>query len=432
MLCTATFFDGFDGLVIQSALPLILTAMGVSLASAGVIVSAQFWGGVIGGLSAGILAERYGRRRVLLASCGILGLTSIFVAFAQDFNQLVLARTVQGAAGAMEIPIAGAMFNEFVKSSHRGTAVYVYETMYAWGGYVAPWLGLAFIALVGQNEAWRGMFLFGALPLLMVLIRKRALPESPRWLLNQGRVQEAQTIIEQFELSAEKRAGGQPLAEPVVIAQPQIKKTNFLELFQSQYRGRTIMMLVWIMMVYAFTFGYRPFIAALYVTVGGLPIASALALTIAGQLISIPWNYFVAFTLDRFGRRFYFGWGLVFGALVMAIGAIVVGSFGLKSWPVLFAVTQITAMAATSTIGFFVYVPELYPTRMRAWATSVGSTGLYFVSSFMPIVVGLTAASALGLGGVYVLMAVCLLIGGFTLLRFGPETSRRVLEEIAA
>ena len=98
----------------------------------------------------------------------------------------------------------------------------------------------------------------------------------------------------------------------------------------------------------------------------------------------------------------------------------------------LFAVTQITAMAATSTIGFFVYVPELYPTRMRAWATSVGSTGLYFVSSFMPIVVGLTAASALGLGGVYVLMAVCLLIGGFTLLRFGPETSRRVLEEIAA
>jgi len=138
VLCTATFFDGFDGLVIQSALPLILTAMGVSLASAGVIVSAQFWGGVIGGLSAGILAERYGRRRVLLASCGILGLTSIFVAFAQDFNQLVLARTVQGAAGAMEIPIAGAMFNEFVKSSHRGTAVYVYETMYAWGGYVAP------------------------------------------------------------------------------------------------------------------------------------------------------------------------------------------------------------------------------------------------------------------------------------------------------
>jgi hypothetical protein len=68
---------------------------------------------------------------------------------------------------------------------------------------------------------------------------------------------------------------------------------------------------------------------------------------------------------------------------------------------------------------------------MRAWATSVGSTGLYSVASFMPIVVSTTAASFFGLGGVFLLMAVCLGIGGVTLLKFGPETSRRVLEEIA-
>ena len=68
---------------------------------------------------------------------------------------------------------------------------------------------------------------------------------------------------------------------------------------------------------------------------------------------------------------------------------------------------------------------------MRAWATATGSTGIRLVSSFMPIVVGITAASALGLGGVYLLMAACLAIGGITLLRFGPETSHRVLEEIA-
>jgi putative MFS transporter len=191
------------------------------------------------------------------------------------------------------------------------------------------------------------------------------------------------------------------------------------------------MMLVWIMCVYAFTYGYSPFVAVLYTTVGGLPVTNALLLTVAGQAIAIPYNDFVAFTVDRFGRRFYFGWGLVYAAVVLVIGAIVVGPFGNQSWPVLFALTQLTLLGTTSTIGFYIYAPELFPTRMRAWGTATGSTGIRLVSSFMPIVVGLTAASVLGLAGVYVLMAILLAIGGFTLLRFGPETKHRVLEEIA-
>jgi MFS transporter, putative metabolite:H+ symporter len=214
--------------------------------------------------------------------------------------------------------------------------------------------------------------------------------------------------------------------------QPRIQKTRLLELFDRTYRGRTAMMLVWIMMTYAYTYGYAPFVAALYTSVGGLPVTSALLLTVAGQVITIPWNYFVAFTVDRFGRRFYFGWGLVFAAVVLAVGAVVVGPLGMRTWPVLFVLTQLAQLGTVSTIGFYVYAPELFPTRMRAWATATGSTGIRLVSSFMPIVVGATAASALGLSGVYVLMCVLLAIGGLTLLRFGPETRGRVLEEIAA
>jgi putative MFS transporter len=111
---------------------------------------------------------------------------------------------------------------------------------------------------------------------------------------------------------------------------------------------------------------------------------------------------------------------------------VVVGYFGVKTWVALFAFTQLALFGTTSTIGFYIYSPELFPTRMRAWATAIGSTGIRLVSSFMPIVVGITAASTLGLGGVYLLMAICLTIGGLTLLRFGPETKHRILEEIAA
>jgi putative MFS transporter len=367
---------------------------------------------------------------VLLISCGIMGATAVLAGFAQDFNQLLIARAIQGFGMGAEIPIAGAMFNEFVRSTHRGGAVFAYETMFAWGGYVAPWLALGCIALFGQDQAWRALFLFGAIPIVMVFVRRRALPESPRWLVNQGRNDEAEHIIADFERSAAR--AGKPLMDPKIIVQPKLQPTNFIELFQEPYRGRTLMMLVWIMMTYAFTYGYQPFVASLYVSVGGLPIASAILLTAAGQLIAIPYNYFVAFTVDRFGRRFYFGWGLLWAALVLVVGAVVVGYFGIKTWPVLFALTQLALFGTTSTIGFYIYTPELFPTRMRAWATATGSTGIRLVSSFMPIVVGITAASAFGLGGVYLLMAACLAIGGATLLRFGPETRHRILEEIAA
>jgi putative MFS transporter len=430
VLCTATFFDGYDNLMITAALPLILAALNVPLATAGVLIAASFWGQLFGSPLAGILAERWGRRSVLLISCGIMGATAVLAGFAQDFNQLLVARAIQGFGMGAEIPIAGAMFNEFVRSTHRGGAVFAYETMFAWGGYVAPWLALGCIALFGQDQAWRALFLFGAIPIVMVFVRRRALPESPRWLVNQGRNDEAEQIIAQFERSAAR--AGKPLMDPKIIIQPKLQPTNFIELFQQPYRGRTLMMLVWIMMTYAFTYGYQPFVASLYVSVGGLPIASAILLTAAGQLIAIPYNYFVAFTVDRFGRRFYFGWGLLWAALVLVVGAIVVGYFGIKTWPVLFALTQLALFGTTSTIGFYIYTPELFPTRMRAWATATGSTGIRLVSSFMPILVGITAASALGLGGVYLLMAACLAVGGATLLRFGPETKHRILEEIAA
>ena len=180
------------------------------------------------------------------------------------------------------------------------------ESAFAWGGYIAPWLALGLIAAAGQANAWRWMFAFGALPILMVFIRSRFLPESPRWLIQQGKLDKAEKIVADFEDNARKN--NQALPEPVPVAMPPVKKTNFLELFSRQYLGRTLMVFLWTAMTYGYTYGYGPFVAALYVRVGGLPVANAIALTIVSQLISIPFLLLVAFTIDKLGRKFWFGW----------------------------------------------------------------------------------------------------------------------------
>jgi len=133
VLCTATFFDGYDNLMMASALSLLVAALGIPLTSAGVLISATFWGQAIGAPLSGVVAEKWGRRTVLLVSCVIMGVTALGSAFAQDLNQLIIARAIQGLGVGAEVPIAGAMFNEFVKSKHRGGVVYAYQLMFSWG-----------------------------------------------------------------------------------------------------------------------------------------------------------------------------------------------------------------------------------------------------------------------------------------------------------
>lgn len=431
VLFSATFFDGYGNLMLTTALPLIVLSFHLPLLQAGVLVSASFWGQIIGAPTAGFVAEKFGRRNILLITTVLIGVPAILSGFAQDLNQLLIARAIQGVGLGAEMPVAAAMFSEFVRGKRRGLAVGVWESGFVWGGFVAPFLGLGFIALFGQNWAWRAMFLVAGLAFFIVFFRNnRILPESPRWLINQGRLKDADKVISGFEASA--RAAGKVLPEPIPVAQPKVEKTRFLELFGKQYRGRAFMMIAWIFLAYLYGYGFGPFVATLYVKVGGLPVTSAIFLTILSFCFSTPWTYFVAANVDRFGRKVFYGWGLIYAAVILSIGAFVVGYLHQTSWPVLWVITTLVGFGMSSSTGFYIYAPELFPTRMRAWATGVGSTAIRVAGSIGPLIVGALAASAFGISSVYIALAATSLLGGLVVVLFGPETKGQALEDLAA
>ena len=108
------------------------------------------------------------------------------------------------------------------------------------------------------------------------------------------------------------------------------------------------------------------------------------------------------------------------------------GPLGVRSWEALaFFGMMLTITTSPNTLGVYLYTPELYPTRMRAWATSMGSSMNRIASFIAPSIVGFMLARYDNVGLVFAMMAVVCAWGAFVMWKWGEETKRRVLEELS-
>ena len=429
LLSTGTFFDAFDSLIIGSVLAVIVGSFGITIQSAGILISAAFAGQLIGALVAGVLSEIVGRRLVLLGTMIIFGLMALVCAFAQDLNQLYIARVIQGFGLGAEVPIAGALFNEFVKGKTRGMVVGLYENAFNLAVNVAPLIALIVYTLVGNDPGWRVLFAIGALPLLATFARRSILPESPRWLVQKGRVHEAEAIVASFEADARKEH--QALPPPDVKPLTRVRSTNFLELFARAYRRRTAQ--VWLQWFCAYSVGsFSSLLPALYVA-GGLQVSQALTIQIVANAINFAFSFVMIPLFDRVGRKPLFIAGFGAAAVALFTGAFVVAVLGIKDWYVLAIVAAIVTMGALpSTLGLYIYTPELYPTRMRAWGTAAATSMNRLAQTVGPALAGILIGSAFGIAAVFTLNGIIAVVGTLTVLWLGIETRQLVLEEIAA
>ncbi|GLZ46900.1 MFS transporter [Actinomycetospora sp. NBRC 106375] len=429
LLGTGTFFDAFDSLVIASVLTVVVTTFGVGFGSTGLLISSAYVGQFVGAIALGALAERYGRRTAFIISLGSFGLLSLAAAFSWNFESLLVFRLLQGIGLGAEVPIAGALFNEFVRGRARGRIVMIYESIFSWGILLAPLIGLLFFTLFGQDVGWRLLFGFGALPVIVAIIAWFKLPESPRWLADRGRGSEAEALLAEMEADARRRGGELPAPEvtPPVTARP----TRFGELFSQAYRSRTILSWVTWFCGYFILYGFSTWLPTLYVRLGGLPTGNALALTAVASAIYLVEIYAFAFTVDRVGRKPWFVAGFAVAVLGAAVGAIAI-AMGAVAWPVLFIAGLLMGLGISPvTAGLYLYTPELYPTRMRAWATATGSSLNRVASAIGPILVGVLLGAGLGLSSVFIAFGAVAIVGLVVMTWMGIETKQRVLEELA-
>jgi MFS transporter, putative metabolite:H+ symporter len=413
----ATFFDAFTALSIASAVPVLRVEWGLTTVQIGFLLTASYLGQLVGALVFGWIGERIGRIKAASLACGIMAVGDLACALSGNFWTLFTWRVLQGVGVGGEMPVAATYINELSRAQHRGRFFLAYELIFPLGFLAAGILGAQLVPIYG----WQALFVLGTIPGFIITFLLLRLPESPRWLINKGRLEEAEAIIKQIEASTEKR---NPVAvTPVTGA---AKKSNWKELFSPVYLKRTL--IVWVIWAttYGITNGMNNWMSTIYTSVYGLPLQEALNRGFLTNAMQVLVLLLCIAIIDIVGRRAWMTACFILGgALLLPLG--IFGAGDVNTF-MIFATLSYGIMSTINTV-LYLYTPEIYPTRMRAIGTAAGTAWLRIASAAGPTVVAFTMASG-GIQPVFLLFAGVALIGALAATQM-IETRNRRLEEIA-
>ncbi|KND60088.1 Niacin transporter NiaP [Candidatus Burkholderia verschuerenii] len=425
IIAIAFFFDSVDLGTMTFVLGSIKTEFKLSTATAGLVASASFFGMVLGAAIAGLLADRFGRRPVFQWSMVLWGVASYLCSTAQSVEALIFYRVLLGFGMGMEFPIAQTLLSEFVPTASRGKLIALMDGFWPLG-FIASGVVSYFVL---PTLGWRTEFALLAILAIFVLIVRRVVPESPRWLEHRGRLAEADKVLDEVEAKVMKASGLRQLPAPATMAEASTHQgvSAFREIWSAAYRRRTVM--VWMLWFFALLgfYGLTSWLGAL-MQQAGFAVTKSVLYTVLISLGGIPGFLCAAWLVEKWGRK-----PTCIASLVgSGIMAYVYGQVALH------AETPTLLICAGLLMQFFLfamwavlytYTPELYGTGARAtgsgFASAIGRVG----SLIRPYVVGVVLPM-FGQGGVFSLGAMCFVIAAAAVAILGIETRGLALETL--
>lgn len=444
-----TFYDIFDINVswIQSCTQL---RSGCSPANAGdplkTVLLLNLVGYAVGTLLLSPIADRIGRRRMLILTLMLTGLGSLYNALAPDYTNFVIARTITGIGIGADLAIVNAYIGEVAPRGGRAryaSTIFAFSAVGALLGSLAglilstpaaPWpKGLPF-ALAGaefSGSGWRWTYAIGALLALFGLVMRRELPESPRWLVQRGRLDEAETVLEGMESIARRKGPLQPVVteKHFILAPPNATPYRTLLTRPMYLRRVVVLLLTWLFAyatVYGFSAGYTTILASL--TKDGAPVYSpgeAGLIAVVGITGIIVAAIVAAIVAERVDRRMW----LPIGSVITVLGCVLTAEAGTHLWAAFVG-------SAIIFFGFDIWVGPTYALSAEAFPTSARTTGFAIVDGVGHIG---GAAAILVLApnvGHFTPLEALLLVAAFqvvgaVLVQFAPKTRSAALHAVS-
>jgi MFS transporter, putative metabolite:H+ symporter len=419
---STNFSDAFDALTIAFVLPVLVPLWHIPPSLIGAMISIGYLGQVVGGLTSGWLADKFGRVPIMVGNIILFSLMSFACVLAQDYWTLFAMRFVQGIGLGGEVPIANTYVSEFAPSKGRGRFVLIQQMMFPVGLTTAGLVG----AYVIPNFGWQSAFVLGGLPVLLALPMIKLLPESPRWLAGRGRDMEADRVLTHIETLVSAN-GARPLPPIPAGVPPAVAAIGrFKDLFAGVYLKRTLSLWVLWFCTYAITYAMTGWLPSIMRTVYHQPVSQAnlygFVLNVVGLCVLLT----AVFTIDRIGRKRAFTVGFLLAAVPLLVATFTpLDAFGLA----------VLATLAFGLMGMIpgslgMYTAENYPNHLRALGNGATSVSQRLSSVISPYLVGLILPSY-GVGGVYGMFAVFAIVGGITCALFSIETAGKTLEELS-
>ena len=184
-------FDGYDLVIYGSVLPHLMTEWGLTPAEAGSLGSVALIGMMIGAFIFGPLADKIGRKNVILFCLALFSFFTGIIGFSTSTTEFGIYRFISGLGLGGVMPNAIALITEYAPRKHKSTLVSIMFSGYSVGGVMAAGLGILLI----QPFGWRSLFFIGALPLLFLPLMYKTLPESPSYLLLKNRKRQLGSIL---------------------------------------------------------------------------------------------------------------------------------------------------------------------------------------------------------------------------------------------
>lgn len=432
LVASGALFDAIEQYNVGLAAPLIAKQWSLSNAQVGLLTTLTFAGMALGSLIAGVAGDRYGRRITYMYNLALYTLGALLAAFAPNYEVLLAARLIVGIGLGGELNTGLTLVSELMPTRYRGAAVATVNVaagglgIFASSALAAILLGPLESALGGPTTAWRWLLGVLALPALLVFVYRWFLPESPRYLLVEGQVRQANGVLTRLAANRLRAPRDMQVTPYVTVTEgsrlPR-QRVRLSEIFHGALAQRTVV--IWV--VSAMTFGAQVTITVFMPTVlvsRGFDVATSLAYTtviniggLIGAILASLFGY-------RFPRRMVLSYGAVV-AIVVAIG------FGMSSQLaaalVLGGLLQLMFILLNTTT--WVWAPELYPTRVRAFGTGASVTVALIAASLVPLVAGVIFDAA-GAVGMFVLVAAMYAVM-VAAVRFGPETHGLSLEDVS-
>lgn len=419
---------GYDNTVISGAMLFIQKEFSLTPALEELVVSSHLVGAILFSGIGGILTDRIGRRRVLIGAAVVSGVGSFGTTLAPGPLSLMASRFVVGSGMAL-VAIASPLYtSELAPAAQRGRLVARYGFALTCGIFFANTVDYLFSAFA----LWRWMLGVGVLPAVVLGVGMLFLPESPRWLLSRGLVDDARSALRRM------RSRGDVETELRALAGADSTRAGatWTELFGPTFRPALILGVGFALFRAIAGFGVIRFYGPEIFEAAGFDSPSDAILVTVGVTAVLLIMAFISMRLvDRLGRRPLFLTGFLGMGLSMILLGIVLGSriFGAATpW---IAMGSVVLFSVSFSAGpgplFRLFVSEIYPTRMRGLGASVAS----MANSFANLVVSatfLTLADLLGRSGIFLTYGLL----GFAAFIFmyvrAPETKGRTLEEIEA